>query len=274
MNYQKTTTNFQLYPFEPPCSGHPKVGKANRKRHVPNIPHEEDPIHYVQDPDEFIYPRDLMEIFIEDLHSKTQILRLTSNKTTIRSLIHKISDVYSISPKELRLTLGSKELANFTSMTLEDVGVKHFDTIRLKLRLKGGGQLLERAPQFISNSSMEGLNCNSVPQERILSNHNSESHEKSSISNIKLQEEFISTNNSEFLKESQNSNCDPQLNSSRNPFEVQYESTSSPISSHDEDLTNVTIISQHSLVQNCEKLSTSENLTRGNELQKASLIYL
>lgn len=85
-----------------------------------------------------IYPRDLLDIFIEDLHSKSQILRFSSSPVTIAELISLISEIYSIPPEELRLILRDKEISNFLSMTFNEIGLSHKDTVRLKLRLKGG----------------------------------------------------------------------------------------------------------------------------------------
>ena len=85
-----------------------------------------------------IYPRDLLDIFIEDLHFKSQILRFSSSSVTIAELISLISEIYSIPPEELRLILRDKEISNFISMIFNEIGLSHKDTVRLKLRLKGG----------------------------------------------------------------------------------------------------------------------------------------
>ena len=110
------------------------------------------------------YTRDIYDIFVEDLHSKSKILRLTSSTITVRSLLDKISDVYYIPPKELRVTLGGREISNFMSMTLKEIGVTNNDTIRLKLRLRGGHPQQEGIPsstsKFLTNSP-ERLNLNS-----------------------------------------------------------------------------------------------------------------
>jgi len=39
------------------------------------------------------YPRDLMDIFVEDLYSNSQLLRLTSSKMTVKALLRMISEI-------------------------------------------------------------------------------------------------------------------------------------------------------------------------------------
>jgi len=112
------------------------------------------------------YPRDPYDIQIEDLHSKTQILRLVSSSTTIKSLINKVSDILCLPPHEIRLNFRGQELSNFISMTIKEVGILEMDTLRLRLRLKGGGHSftksltnLQEEPNYKFKSSSQNLLC-------------------------------------------------------------------------------------------------------------------
>ena len=92
----------------------------------------------LSDPPHIEVKRHLMDVFVEDLYAKSQVLRLQSSDITIQRLIYVISELYCIPPDELRLSLGAREISNFLTMTVKEAGISHNDTIRLKLRLNGG----------------------------------------------------------------------------------------------------------------------------------------
>ena len=169
--------------------------------------------------DDIEFPRDIYDIQVEDLHSKTQIFRLISSSSSVQSLIDKISDCYRIPPHELRLTLRGQELSNFVSMTIKEAGISHKDTIRTKLRLKGGGQALNKVS---TKNSLEGLNYNFNPDSQILfqpllescqenstnvSEEFTANHESNSVKANSIQSKTLTSNVGDF--EDQNNNLYP-----------------------------------------------------------------